>query len=179
MWELIQRHWERAGVSPNPGAPARAFDDFERDYGVRVPAEVREFYAHADGMPSGASDGELLSFYPLAGVYPVPVVLPTGHRGLPDYNGIEHALPDAASYFVFADYSMRCHVYAVRLSADPAAACPVVWIAGGDKWEVQAASFGEFLRLYAEDPGQVLFPDAKPAEPGAADVTLNVKPRLP
>ena len=168
MWESIQRHWHRAGINPNPGAPARAIDDFERCYGVCVPAEVREFYAHSDGMPSGTWDEELLSFYPLAEVYPVPVVLPTGHRGLPDYNGIERSLPDAASYFVFADYSMRSHVYAVRLSVDRFAACPVLWIAGGDKWEVQAASFGEFLRLYAEDPGQVLFPGAKHAAPGTA-----------
>ena len=167
MWESILRHWQRAGISLNPGAPARAIDDFERCYGVRVPAEVREFYAHSDGMPSGTWDEELLSFYPLAEVYPVPVVLPTGHRGLPDYNGIERSLPDAASYFVFADYSVRCHVYAVRLSADRAAACPVVWIAGGDKWEVQTASFGEFLRLYAEDPGQVLFPGTTQSEPGS------------
>lgn len=166
MWELIRRHWQRAGISPNPGAPTGAIDDFERAYGVNMPAEVREFYAHADGMPSGAWDEEQLSFYPLAGVYPVPVALPRASRGIPDYNGIENSLPDAASYFVFADYSIQCHVYAVCLSVDRFAACPVVWIAGGDKWDVQAASFGEFLRLYAEDPGQVLFPGAKHASPG-------------
>ena len=34
-------------------------DAFERRYGVRLPADVRAFYAEADGMPPGAWDEEL------------------------------------------------------------------------------------------------------------------------
>ena len=158
MWESVRTRWQLAGVRPRPGAISGEIDAFEQRYGVRLPYEMREFYSESDGMPCGEWDNEQLSFYSLAEVYPVPVVLPSGKDGVPDYTGINFALPDAASYFVFADYSFRLHVYAVRLSADPSAACPVVWIAGGDRWEVQAGSFGEFLRRYAEEPGQVLFP---------------------
>src|SRR5262249_56739482 len=42
-------------------------------------------------------------------------------------------------------YPIWVHVYAVRLSDDPSAPCPVGWIAGGDTRDVVAPSFGEFL----------------------------------
>jgi hypothetical protein len=157
VWQAVRKQWRAAGIDPRPGAAAADLDAFERRHGVRLPSDVRAFYAEADGMPPGAWDKELLSFWPLAEVGPVPVLL-AGCRGIPDYGGIEASLPDAASYFVFADHSIWVHVYAVRLSPDPMAACPVVWIAGGDRWEVQAGSFGEFLRRYAEEPQRVLFP---------------------
>ena len=157
MWQSVRERWQAAGVIPQPGAAAADLDAFERRHGVRLPADVRAFYAEADGMSPGEWDAELLSFWPLAEVGPVPALL-AGCRGIPDYGGIEAALPDAASYFVFADHSIWLHVYAMRLSPDPSAACPVVWIAGGDRWAVQAGSFGEFLRRYAEEPQQVLFP---------------------
>ena len=177
MWESIWSRWQSVGLRLRPGATTSYINTFEQQYGVRLPNEAREFYTESDGMSPGEWDEEQLSFYPLAEVYPIPVALPTGHRGTPDYTGIGRSLPDAASYFVFADYSVRCHVYAVRLSADPAAPCPVVWIAGSDNWEFQVGSFGEFLRLYAEDPGQVLFPSARHAEPGAApDPALKAGP---
>ncbi|MCS6851673.1 MAG: SMI1/KNR4 family protein [Gemmataceae bacterium] len=157
VWESVRAWWQAAGVTPRPGAAAADLDAFERRHGVRLPPEVRAFYAEADGMPSGAWHEELLSFWPLAEVGPVPLLL-AGCRGVPDYGGIEASSPDAASYFVFADHSIWLHVYAVRLSPDPSVARPVVWIAGGDRWEVLAGSFGEFLWRYAEEPQQVLFP---------------------
>jgi hypothetical protein len=167
VWQAIRKRWQAAGIAPRPGATASDIDAFERRHGVCLPVEVREFYAHLDGVPPGAWDEALLRFWPLAEVGPVPVLL-SGCRGIPDYGGIERSLPEAASYSVFADPSIWVHVYAVRLSADPSAPRPVVWIAGGDTWEVLAPSFGEFLRRYAEGPQQVLFPGARPAEPAAA-----------
>ncbi|HEY3838826.1 MAG TPA: SMI1/KNR4 family protein [Bryobacteraceae bacterium] len=156
MWQSVRERWQAAGVTARPGAAAADINAFERRNGVCLPADVRAFYAEADGMPSGTWDEELLSFWPLAEVGSVPALL-AGCRGIPDYGGIEASLPEAGSYFVFADHSIWIHVYAVRLSPDPLAACPIVWIAG-DRWEVQAGSFGEFLRRYAEQPQQVLFP---------------------
>ena len=90
-------------------------------------------------------------------VGPVPEKL-AGCRGIPDYGGIVSALPEADSYFVFADHSIWVHVYAIRLSADPDSRTPVVWIADGRTWAPLAASFGEFLERYAADPWSVLAP---------------------
>jgi hypothetical protein len=47
---------------------------------------MRAFYAEMDGMPPGAWDEELLSFWPLAEVGPVSVLL-AGCRGIPDNGG--------------------------------------------------------------------------------------------
>jgi len=170
VWQSVRERWQSAGVTPRPGAATPDIDAFERHHGVRLPTEVRAFYAEMDGMPSGAWDEDLLSVWPLAEVASVPALL-SGFRGIPDYGGIERALPDAASYFVFADHSIWVHVYAVRLSADPSTACSVVWIAGGDIWEVIAPSFGDFLRRYAQEPRQVLFPGATRPEPSTAPDT--------
>jgi hypothetical protein len=167
VWQAVRQHWQTAGVDARPGVAPADLDAFERQNGIRLPDEIRAFYAEADGMPPGAWDEDLFSFWPLANVGPVPGLL-AGCRGIPDYGGIERALPDAASHFVFADYSIWVHVYAVRLSPDPLAATPVVCIAGGDYWEVLTSSFGEFVRLYAEGPRQTLFFGARDAEQDAA-----------
>lgn len=155
VWQAIERRWQLAGIDARPGAAAADLDAFERCHGVRLPAAMREFYAHLGGMLVGAWDEALLTFWPLTEVGPVPALL-SGYRGIPDYGGIEAALPDAGSYFAFADHSIWLSVYAVRLSADPDSPCPVVWISG-DLWRAKSPSSGEFLRLYAEDPWRVVF----------------------
>ena len=100
-------------------------------------------------------DEHLIAFWPLAEVGPVPVLL-AGCRGIPDYGGIEAALPDAGAYYLFADHSIWLTVYAVRLTPDAADPAPVVCIQGGADWREVAPSFGEFLRRYSEDPWSVV-----------------------
>ena len=157
LWQTISQHWQSIGIANPPGATDADIDAFERTHGVRLPAENREFYSHVDGMSLGAWDESLIRFWPLSEWNPVTVLLPVC-RGIPDYGGIENSLPDAGSYFVFADHSIWIHVYAVRLTSDPTAACPVVNISGGDHWGVQSASFAEFLQAYAKDSWDVIVP---------------------
>ena len=166
MWESIRRRWESADISVLPRAVEAELEVFERRYHVRLPSAMRSFYGDVGGMASGAWDEELIRFWPLSDVGPVPELL-SRCRGIPDYGGIEQSLPGAGSYFVFADYSIWLHVYAVWLSAELLGPSPVVWIAGGDTWEHLAVSFGEFLQRYAEDLRRVLFPGASLAEPDA------------
>lgn len=154
MWESIRERWHAEGVIPSPGAASSDIDAFEGRHGVRLPDEVRALYSEMDGFPVDTWDEAFFRFWPLAEVDTVPVLL-SNFRGSPDYGGIERTLPDAASYFVFLDLSIWLIVYAVRLTADPSSACPVVRISGGDDWEVKAASFGEFLRLYVEEPDSI------------------------
>lgn len=156
MWESIRERWHAEGVVPSPGAASSVIDAFEQRHGVRLPAEVRAFYSEMDGFPVDRWDDAFVRFLPLAEVDTVPVLL-SNFRGSPDYGGIEHSLPDAASWFVFLEHSIWLNVCAVRLTTDLAAACPVVWIGGGDSWNIQAESFGEFLRRYAEEPYDALF----------------------
>jgi hypothetical protein len=155
--EAIRDRWVSSGVVVRPGLPTEQISAFEHRYGVLLPEELRQFYGLMDGMGDGETDEELISFWPLSEVGSVPEKL-SDFRGIPDYGGIEASLPDASSYFVFADHSIWVHVYAVRLGPDPAGSGPVVWIGGKDCWEQITASFAEFLRRYEESPRCVLFP---------------------
>ena len=155
--EAVRDRWVSSGVLVRPGLPEERISAFEHRYGVRLPEDLRRFYSLMDGMGDGDSDEAWISFWPLSEVGSVPEKL-SDFRGIPDYGGIEVSLPDASSYFVFADHSIWVHVYAVRLSSDPAGPGPVVWIAGGDCWKQMSASFAEFLGKYEESPCSVLFP---------------------
>ena len=118
LWQTISQHWQSLGITNPPGATDAEIDAFERNHGVRLPTGIREFYSHVDGMSLGEWDESLIRFWPLSEWYSVPV-LSLLCRGIPDFGGIENFLPDAASYFVFADHSISIHVYAVRLTRDP------------------------------------------------------------
>jgi hypothetical protein len=155
--ELIRQRWQALGVPVRDGLLPEAIRDFERRYHVRLPDDFQRFYRCIDGMEYGSTDNALYCFWPLSHIGPIPEKL-AGCRGIPDYGGIESALPEAESYFVFADHSIWVHVYAIRLSVDPDTAAPVVWIADGQTWAPLAASFGEFLERYAADPWSVLAP---------------------
>jgi hypothetical protein len=154
LTEAVVRRWAAAGVAPRPGLADADLDAFEARHGVRLPAAARGLYRRADGMPPGAWDEHLIAFWPLAEVGPVPVLL-AGCRGIPDYGGIETALPDAGAYYLFADHSIWLTVYAARLVPEPDAPAPVVCIRGGGDWAVVAPSFQDFLRRYADDPWDI------------------------
>lgn len=156
--EAIRNRWQALGVAVRAGLSADAVAAFEQRRGLSLPASVRRFYQFMDGMEEGSCDEELIFFWPLSAVGAVPEKL-SGFRGIPDYGGIELSLPDAASYYIFADHSVWAHVYAMRLSGDPAAPSSVVWIGGGECWQLLANSFEEFLERYAMNPRDILFPD--------------------
>src|SRR5437016_6187410 len=96
--QVINQRW----LDPGVGLRDAAIAAFERRYRVRLPAALRSFYQLMDGMSPGCWDDELNSFWPLSEVGPVPEKV-AGFRGTPDYGDIEQALPEAASWFAFAD----------------------------------------------------------------------------
>jgi hypothetical protein len=153
--EAIRRLWQQAETTIRPGATEEAIAEFERLHGNRLPRAARDFYQLMDGMEFGSTDEELIYFWPLAEIGSVPEVL-ADFRGVPDYGGIESNLPDAESQFVFADWSIWCCVYAIRLSSDPEAAHPVLRIESGSRWSELAGSFEEFLGRYATSPRSIL-----------------------
>ncbi len=131
--EAIKNRWKDLGIAVRSGLDQAMIAGFETRHSVRLPAEMRAFYRFMDGMPDGSMDEAFISFWPLEQLAPVLERL-SGCRGIPDYGGIESSLPEASSYFVFADHSIFLHVYAVRLSDDSSAPNPVLWIGGGDRW---------------------------------------------
>lgn len=129
---------------------------FEAHYRVRLPADVRDYFRAVDGMAEGCEDKALFGFLPLAAIKSVPEEL-ARMDGIPDYSGIIQTLDAAARCFVFAEFLVWSHVYALRLSADPSAETPVIRISGG-RYAVMSHSFTDFAEAYLANADAVLFP---------------------
>ena len=142
--------WRTEGVEPHGGATPETIRAFEQRYNVQLPEEVRAYFAHLNGMPERGCDSEFVQFWPLERVRSVADEL--RHQ--------EPVPPSAEQYFCFADYSVWCNAYAVRLSADGAGPADVVAVYSGTDLIPAASSFSEFLRQYIS-PGRrsVLHPE--------------------
>ena len=154
--ERLREHWRSIGVRIRSGVSQQEIDTFEFTYGVCLSEEALSYFRAVDGMEEGDSDEELLRFLPLHKLTSVPETL-AAFGGIPDYRNIVHVLPGAELCFIFIDYLIYSHVYALRLSPERSEESPVLWICGAD-YRVIAASLSEFLETYLADPIGVLFP---------------------
>src|SRR5947208_949681 len=114
----LQRHWSWIGAKTQPGASAEALTAFEARYRVSLPPDVRAYFELVNGMPTNESDDQLLEFFPIQAVLPVPEAV-GDFGGIPDYRMIARYLPDADHWFVMVDWSITAHVYATRMTQTP------------------------------------------------------------
>jgi hypothetical protein len=154
--QALRQKWLSHGITVRCGVSAAQIAEFERRHGVQLPFATRRFYELMDGMGNCETDEELNCFWPLHEIGTVPDRL-SDFRGVPDYSGIETTLPDAASCFVFADHSIWLQVYAVKLSQEGNLG-PVYAICGAKHVKQIAASFANFIELYAANPVSVSYP---------------------
>jgi hypothetical protein len=156
LFHQIKNRWQSAGLAVRAGASGEAIEAFERRHGVRLPADMRDFYSLMDGIEYGCTDETLICFWPLAEVNAVEAKL-FGQRGIPDYSRLLHSFPSRDNFFVFADYLVWSHMYAVAIADDSEVAGPVIWLDGN--WAWIADSFSEFMQRYSENATSILFPD--------------------
>jgi hypothetical protein len=144
--ELVKTHWLRQGIKLSRGATESEISAYEAKYDVCLPEDMREFFAVVNGFDNRNGeevDGDMITFFSLEEIKPL---------NASDWGLASHA----ESFFVFADWSISAHVYAVRLLKDCAASGPVVVVY--DSLVKVADSFGEFMQAYREDNKAVLFP---------------------
>ena len=145
----LATHWRATDAEPAAGASEADIHAFEVRHGVRLPADVRSYFQALNGMAADTWDREFIAFWPLARVRTVADEL-SHHEPTP---------PPADAFYCFADYSIWCNAYAVRLSADGPAPSEVVAVYGGVALVPVAASFAEFLGAYlGPNPYTVLHP---------------------
>jgi hypothetical protein len=132
--ELIKR-WTDSGAAVRPGNARAHVIEFERAQGVRLPADLAEYFARVDGMDEGSCDEHCIRFWPLAEVKTVGEELDDSRSAA------------CRDYFVFADYSIWTHAYAIRV--DPGNEVVVV---GGDEPIRVASSFTDFVGKYLTQP---------------------------
>jgi hypothetical protein len=140
--------WKRLRILNSTGASDNEIAQFEARYRVTLPPIVREYFSVLNGTEvgqCGMEDEDLISFWHLDQVRTLAEECPG------------EGTPHADQLFVFADWSIWAYAWAVRLSADTAAATPVVIT--HEPGQQVAASFGEFIQRYVARDPEVLFPD--------------------
>lgn len=148
--EHLRDYW---GSWINPqGATEAEIISFEKRYGVALPPGVRDYFALLNGTAAGQcgmADADEISFWHLDEVRSLAEERP------------DDETPDAGRFFVFADYLIWSHAWAVHLSDDVSAPTPVV-ITYYQGQQV-AGSFEEFLPRYIARDYGVLFPNVDPS----------------
>lgn len=141
--DQVKRRWASLGIALLPGASSQAVGEFEQLHGLRLPEELSRYFRSFGGMKDNEWDNDLVRFW---GLYELTMV------------------PNAANYFVFADWSLSAHEYAVRISDE---GTEVVVLYENDLVLI-APTFGAFLQTYLSDP-EALFPEWVPSPPPDAD----------
>ena len=144
--EKLKTFWLRQGIKLRPGATNDDIAAFEARYNRRLPEDMREYFAAVNGFDGSGrwvTDGELITFLGLDEMKP-----------LREY--WSWPIPDSDSFFVFADYSLAAHVYAIHL--DASAQRNEVVIVYERMMEV-ARTFSEFIEGYLQNSDAVLFPE--------------------
>jgi len=134
--ELVRR-WKEQEAEPRPGNSKDAIRAFEQREGVTLPDDLARYFETVDGM--GHMDEEMFCFWPLEKV----------ERAKAEPHGYE---ADPVGYFLFADFMLYAHAYAVRLHGGAPGEVAALY----GKPTPVASSFTEFLEKYLRDPDSVL-----------------------
>ena len=145
--EELLRQWRLAGVGLRAGLPERELSAFENRHGISLPPALRTLWARADGFREGEMDATRTRYWPLGEVV-------TAQDALKSLNLNEEA---HRGYFVFADFLLWSHGYAVRLTKHDGALSPVA-IVGGAIPIVVAESVEEFLLSQVREGAKMIRP---------------------
>jgi hypothetical protein len=154
LGERLKSYWDSTGIKVRLGTSQQAIESFELKYNICLTQDLRDYHSIVDGMEDGESDNSMLSFLSLSSIKSVMEDL-IEFGGIPDYRKLKDCLPQTHRYFVFADYLIRSHVYAIRLSPNRSNATPVIWICG-KHWRMIASSFSDFVEKYLTDKNAIL-----------------------
>ena len=148
--QRLKDHWNSLRVKFNEGVTENSIAAFECQYGVVLPTDMRVFFLTLNGMPDDIADEEMIRFWRLEEVKPLSSVAPA--YATPDY------IDNSQSLFVFADYSLWAHAYAIRLDSRE---CDTneIFIIGGDYPVPLFHSFSELVDRYVVDRS-CMFPAA-------------------
>jgi hypothetical protein len=137
--ESLKRHWSSHNVHINEGVSEAELNAFEAKHGVVLPSDLRDYFRCVNGMPPDETDDGMIRFWMLEQV----TALPEGASQYSDRDYVE----DPETLFLFADYSLWAHAYAIRLGNTALDRNKVV-IIGYNSPKLIANSFSEFVNSY-------------------------------
>jgi len=141
--ESLKQFWLRYDIKLRRGASEVELREFEQKYNVLLPEDLKDYFSTVDGFADSGVDENVIYFLPLEEVVSLSEAW--------------SRKPEASSYFIFADYSISCHVYAICLTNSLTLGNPV-FIAYDETPKQIAGSFTEFVRGYLADDYGILFP---------------------
>jgi hypothetical protein len=137
--QSLKRDWASHNLDINPGVSQVELSSFEKRYGIVMPGDFRDYFLNVNGMSRYAVDDDVIRFWMLEEVKPLDL-------GAPDYSdGIY--IQNPKSLFLFADYSIWAHAYAIRLGNAQMQSNEVV-IIGNESSITICESFSEFVDAY-------------------------------
>lgn len=140
--ESLKRHWSWHNVDINAGVSKAELDSFEARHRVVLPEDLREYFLCVNGMPHDVVDDGMIRFWMLDEVLPIT----QGAPAFSDPRYVQH--PE--SLFLFADFSIWAHAYAIRLGSVALQSNEVLII--GYKSPVTISQcFSEFVDQYLTD----------------------------
>lgn len=140
--ESLKQYWLQQGIKLKLGASEIELRAFENKYNVHLPEDLKDYYSTVNGF-DGSVDEDFIAFLPLDEIEPL--------------SKRWSKKPDAKSYFIFADYSISCHVYAIHLTNETKINNPIL-IAYDDTPIQIADSFSAFAQSYLNNDYKILFP---------------------
>jgi hypothetical protein len=142
----LKEYWLSQGLAVNPGVSQEELTAFEHKYKVLLPRDLRDYFLTVDGMAQGVTDNALIRFWSLKEVKPVPEEAPAYSDPL--------YIENAESLYLFADYCIWSHAYAIRLSCHETSNAIIVI---GDETPTRMfGSFSELASNYLTDPDLLL-----------------------
>ena len=141
LGERLTVHWLAQGLSVRPGVTPEAIALFEARRSVLFPDDLREYLEMANGTGRYTDmDDNLFRFWSIEEFTPL-------REEYPDATCFE----EPAAYFLFADHSINCPAYAIRLSKDRAAGTPILAIYSDNREYCShpvVDSFSSFVKEY-------------------------------
>ena len=144
--EKLESFWLRQNIKLCPGAAEKELCAFETKYGIQFPEDFRQYLRSMNGFDESDHwmiDDNLITFLGLSQIMPLDKYWSPGFA-------------NSAGFFVFADYSISAHVYAIQLRNAAVDRNQVVVIY--DKLIEVACSFTEFIEGYLKRDDAQLFP---------------------
>ena len=137
--ESLRRHWLSHHIEINAGVSEAELEAFEEKFGVILPTDFREYFRCVNGMPTDVVDDGMIRFWMIEEIKPLT-------QGAPAYSASSY-VENSQSLFLFADYSMWAHAYAIRLASIPVQSNEVI-IIGYKSPVLISHSFSEFGHHY-------------------------------
>lgn len=148
LWQNLKQFWANQSIKVGRPVSLAEIEQFEAAHQIILPLDFKSYLLEVNGMNDEAweTDDNLICFWSLRNIKSL----------IEEYSDWAEGIEHANEYFIFADYSIRCHDFAVRAMAGKTDTAPVYVLY--DQPQQVASSFAEFIERYIARDTEMTFP---------------------